>query len=692
MTGFVKTISQQIATQFPAIYREQGADLVAFLEAYYEFLETSDEYSLKLNRNQFEYRDVDTTLDSFIVFFKEKYMKGLPFVNTTENRFLLKHIVDFYRSKGSEQSLKLLIKILFDDEADIYYPESDILKVSHSKWFEPKYIEVTWTPKLNTLIDVQIMGSKSGAKAFVEDIVRQNINGKLIYIAYLSNVKGTFVKGDLISNGTDLQDAPKVIGSLSGIDITVGGVGYKRGDILSVVSEDGVLGKARVRDTLRATNKVTFKIIDGGYGYTLDANTQIFVSDTVAFVDNPSLSFNIYDPVSQVTGSGNANGIVIGQNTSAIGILSDVGSANFVTTVPLTTPYGTSTVTNVEDTGSGATFEIGNLTNKEIVSINTDALQSYLSTTINATAYGLPLSPTANVSSTLASALTYSNMEIGTIQLLSKVNPGASYFAYPYVYIDNEAIAVADKRDYSIHISGMVGYFLNGQIVTQSNGARGIVKSYDNVNQILYVRNLSYTYAFKSGLTITQASSSTTASADHVYEDATSTKMGENSIIETSVITGDGFISTVDIIDSGVGYVTGRNVTLVSATNDSVAEGVVSAESNGISAGRYVTTDGHLNSEKKIRDNDYYQEYSYEVISGIDVSRYEQVVKDVVHVAGTKFFGRVEKKGYLKNVATSESAIDKYIIEERLLTTTAGVSITTTSPVEGIAVNAEVKV
>ena len=195
-----------------------------------------------------------------------------------------------------------------------------------------------------------------------------------------------------------------------------------------------------------------------------------------------------------------------------------------------------------------------------------------------------------------------------------------------------------------------------------------------------------------SGLTITQASSSTTASADHVYEDTTSTKMGENAIIETSVITGDGFISTVDIIDSGVGYVTGRNVTLVSATNDSVAEGVVSAETNGISAGRYVTTDGHLNSEKKIRDNDYYQEYSYEVISGIDVRRYEQIVKDVVHVAGTKFFGRVEKKGYLKNVSTSESAIDKYIIEERLLTTSAGVSITTTSPVEGIAVNAEVKV
>ena len=42
MTDITKTISHIIESQFPAYYREQGAELVAFIKAYYEFLESSN--------------------------------------------------------------------------------------------------------------------------------------------------------------------------------------------------------------------------------------------------------------------------------------------------------------------------------------------------------------------------------------------------------------------------------------------------------------------------------------------------------------------------------------------------------------------------------------------------------------------------------------------------------------------------
>ena len=45
MSGIIKTVSQLIENQFPAVYREEGPQLVAFVKAYFEFLENDEESS-----------------------------------------------------------------------------------------------------------------------------------------------------------------------------------------------------------------------------------------------------------------------------------------------------------------------------------------------------------------------------------------------------------------------------------------------------------------------------------------------------------------------------------------------------------------------------------------------------------------------------------------------------------------------
>ncbi len=67
-----KHISQLIESQFPAVYREEGDNLIAFVKAYYEFLETDPKYAIYRNRNLFETTDIDATLDEFVVHFKKK--------------------------------------------------------------------------------------------------------------------------------------------------------------------------------------------------------------------------------------------------------------------------------------------------------------------------------------------------------------------------------------------------------------------------------------------------------------------------------------------------------------------------------------------------------------------------------------------------------------------------------------------
>jgi hypothetical protein len=59
----------------------------------------------------------------------------------------------------------------------------------------------------------------------------------------------------------------------------------------------------------------------------------------------------------------------------------------------------------------------------------------------------------------------------------------------------------------------------------------------------------------------------------------------------------------------------------------------------GNTKGEWKTTTSFLNeSITRIHDNNYYQEYSYDISSMIDPAVYTPVVKNVVGVAGTKLF------------------------------------------------------
>ena len=108
MHDLSKTISEYIEQQFPAVYREDGPNLVAFTKAYYEFMENTSESPITLSRSMFQNRDIDETLDSFLVHFKEKYLSEFPYAKAVDKRFAIKHIMDYYRSKGTPKATELL--------------------------------------------------------------------------------------------------------------------------------------------------------------------------------------------------------------------------------------------------------------------------------------------------------------------------------------------------------------------------------------------------------------------------------------------------------------------------------------------------------------------------------------------------------------------------------------------------------
>lgn len=649
MSEIVKTISQQIESQFPALYKEEGAEMIAFLEAYYEFLEETPEYSLKLSRNMFENRDVDTTLEAFVNHFKEKYLSGLPLKSGTDTGFVVKHIMDLYRSKGSEQSIKLLFRLIFGENISVYYPASDILKVSDSKWEIPHYLEVSYSDNIKNIIGRQVTGSISGAKAFVESIVRKTVNGNFVYLVYLSEIRGSFVRGDILSlANTSIVGYPMVNGSLTSVEVTEGDGGYQIGDLVDITGAVGTGATGRVSSIQSSTNKSTFQLDDGGYGYSLSGVTNVYVSTSILYFDNSAQSFIIGETVTQ----GSNTGIVVGQNTSAIGLHSSTYTFDSGISTVSSESGITFTADTIEDRGTGATFGIGSLINTESITVNTDLVGNYLSTSLNGT-FGFPAAPSANLATPIGTALTTNSLTIGEIEILSKINPGSNYFAKPFAAIINSEVAPANKLDIRLDLGNITGTFIVGELVTHTNGARGKVRSIDYDNKFVILKNMSYSINFQSTGTITGAYG--TADVIGVNEVAGSAPMGLNAEITTDVKYLNGFITGLDIVNSGFGFYNGEVVTV--SLNGKISMGTAYANSNGTGSGYWKSTSSHLNSNKKIRDNDYYQEYSYEIESGESVERYKDIVKQLVHIPGTKLFGKVIRKSANSVDISSKSAI-----------------------------------
>jgi len=266
-----------IESQFPSFYREEGADFILFVETYYEWLQSNNQATSEL-RKLTSYRDIDNTIDDFITHFKQKYLFDLPFNVIADKRLFIKHVQDLYRTKGTERGVQLLLRLIYNVNANLYYPGEDVFKLSDSKWTTPRYIEVTpQRDNLRFLAQV-VLGATSGATAYVERIVTKRVAGKFVDVFFLSAITGNFAYNErIVINSNPIVDgAPQMIGSLTSLVITNGGQQFGVGDILTLTSGSGRQGKALVTDVTTETGRVSFSIIDGGFGYSTNAQVISF--------------------------------------------------------------------------------------------------------------------------------------------------------------------------------------------------------------------------------------------------------------------------------------------------------------------------------------------------------------------------------------------------------------------------------
>ena len=269
--SFDERISVRVEGQLPDFVKQDHATFVAFLEAYYEYLEqTGKPYEIVGNlRNYF---NIDKTVDDFLQYFKTQFGKDIPeavFANSNKPH-VIKRLRDFYRSKGSEKSFQFLFRLLYQEEIEFYYPSVDMLRVSDGRYTKDKILRCIDTSGSSAIFDFTgktITGGTSGTQGIVELVLKEQVGVFEVSTIYLSKVVGTFIDNETITDGTNTFTLDKMV---TGYTITYPGNGYSVEDNIPIVGGGAAASGAQfLVSSLTTGSMTTYAIPTAGTGYVV---------------------------------------------------------------------------------------------------------------------------------------------------------------------------------------------------------------------------------------------------------------------------------------------------------------------------------------------------------------------------------------------------------------------------------------
>lgn len=594
-------ISDLINSQAPFFVSNDHPAFVDFMEAYFEYLEQSGK---TINRadNISKYRDVDKTVAEFSDHLYSTFLQAIPKNSAASQDIVIKHVKDFYRARGTEKSLKFLLRILFNQEATVYYPKQDILRASDGKWYIQKSLRVTNTA-INTIantnlsglelfVNRRVRGATSNASATIERVDRFYEAGLQVDELVLSNIDGEFNTGELV---------------------------------YTIYSADGSTVMANTYINAGVVREL--QILKSGNNYTL-TDPIVFQSTTgsgaIAKITRISTG-NIQSLTIESSGAGHMSNDVIfisgGGGTGANAIVTSVTANNYFH--PNTYNIYSTTIEDMAGT---------------LLSAN---LYPNLSTSIVS-------SPNAN-SSMIDTLQTLTYGPCGPVETTTVTVSGNNYTSIPLLYVSSnnfiKSVGILGRMEIvsggTDYVAGDMIEFVGGSGI----GASANVRSVNGTGSITSVGFVQWGDYYVGGVGYLQSDLPTTNVVSN-------TGSGAN-IVVTSII-GEGAefgvelgaagkILEVSLQAPGSGYVDRPTINM-SAYGDGTAN-IRANVTQGIYTypGRFLNDDGFLSSTNYLQDRDYYQNFSYVVKLSKSLSEYRQTLLSLVHPTGTKLFGVYEK-------------------------------------------------
>ena len=118
-------IPEHVASTYP--------DLVEFIKVYALYLERSNKSGFYLNSLDIQ-RDIDHVEEALLTELQNEIGIAVPRDFATDPRTFYKHLIEFYRSRGTPESITSFFRTIYDDDVDTYFPFTDLLSPSDGTW------------------------------------------------------------------------------------------------------------------------------------------------------------------------------------------------------------------------------------------------------------------------------------------------------------------------------------------------------------------------------------------------------------------------------------------------------------------------------------------------------------------------------------------------------------------------------
>jgi len=252
------------------------------------------ENSIVANNRLLDYSDIDQTLETFLSYFQKDFIPSLDLKETQNPRLTLKNIGSLYKQKGTAESVKFLMRLLYGEDAEIKYPIDETVFASDSGFNEERRLSITMdlgaTPKQNDKI-VQYNDTDPtliDAEAIVENAYITDLENREYSLSISLSHRGEFVKNKIATlidrdGVTEYQGTIK--GIVSEIDTTQGSIYFRNednsGDLLT---EDG---DGLLLETVSAGSMYELQDVVDFNGGKLDTDTLTAKSNVTSVSRGP---------------------------------------------------------------------------------------------------------------------------------------------------------------------------------------------------------------------------------------------------------------------------------------------------------------------------------------------------------------------------------------------------------------------
>lgn len=261
-----------VRDQFPDFIREDYPLFVAFVEAYYKWLDEQSVGSIET------VADLDKTPQQFVQYFKTQLDAYGIFNTTTFNPLYLQKIKEIYNSKGSEQSLVNILRLTHNADTIISYPSDYILRASDGKWEQESFfaIQYVYGSVPDSAIECFIKYDNVDVRLEISHLEQISTSTTRVYFKLRYDLKVS-VDQFVYFYGSDrnIQYVGKIVRIPVSISILKGGKDWQLGQVIVIpgTTSDTV---ARVSEVDADGGIVSVEILQYGYEHT--ENQTLIVS------------------------------------------------------------------------------------------------------------------------------------------------------------------------------------------------------------------------------------------------------------------------------------------------------------------------------------------------------------------------------------------------------------------------------